>query len=103
MTFYEKSLLAVEWTTQHGCGDNPKLVCNLIIQYMCSAADANPYDLVRDGKPPTPSPTMPTDQLLKEPLDCSTECTKTGLTTETAKPETEIWDFTSPTEKMKEV
>jgi hypothetical protein len=49
MTFYEKSLLAVEWTNQHGCGANPKLVCNLIVQYICTDADANPYVRVRDG------------------------------------------------------
>jgi hypothetical protein len=49
MTFYEKSLLTVEWTTQHGCGDNPKLVCNLIIQYMCTADNADPLARVRDG------------------------------------------------------
>jgi hypothetical protein len=49
MTFYEKSLLAVEWTNQHGCGANPKLVCNLIVQYICTDSDANPYVRVRDG------------------------------------------------------
>jgi hypothetical protein len=50
MTFYEKSLLVIEWTTQHGCGSNPKLVCNLVIQYMCSSANADPSERVRDGQ-----------------------------------------------------
>jgi hypothetical protein len=49
MTFYERSLLSVEWTTQHGCGANPKLVCNIVIQYMCTANDADLLTRVRDG------------------------------------------------------
>jgi hypothetical protein len=49
MSFYEGSLLSVEWTNQHGCGINGKLVCNMIIQYMCSNTDADPTILVRDG------------------------------------------------------
>eukprot|EP00178_Gracilaria_changii_P006088 TRINITY_DN2042_c0_g2_i1.p1 TRINITY_DN2042_c0_g2~~TRINITY_DN2042_c0_g2_i1.p1 ORF type:complete len:660 (-),score=92.78 TRINITY_DN2042_c0_g2_i1:11-1990(-) len=35
LTFYEGSQLTIEWTTQHGCG-NPKLNCNVVLQYMCS-------------------------------------------------------------------
>jgi hypothetical protein len=51
MTFYEGSLLTVMWTNQHGCGtNNPKLYCNLVIQYMCSKSDDPPQTLVRDGK-----------------------------------------------------
>jgi len=49
MTFYEGSLLTIEWTNQHGCGSNPKLSCNLVIQYMCSSSTDSPYLLVRDG------------------------------------------------------
>jgi len=49
MSFYEGSLLSVEWTAQHGCGINEKLVCNIVLQYICSNSDADPVDLVRDG------------------------------------------------------
>jgi hypothetical protein len=49
MSFYEGSLLTIEWTNQHGCGQNPNLYCNLVIQYMCSNSDADPTVLVRDG------------------------------------------------------
>jgi len=48
MTFYEHSLLTVEWTIQHGCG-NPKVQCNLVLQYMCSDSDADNSTLIRDG------------------------------------------------------
>jgi len=48
MSFYEGSQLTVEWTNQHACS-NPNLWCNLVIQYMCSKADADPSKLVRDG------------------------------------------------------
>jgi len=43
MTFYEGSLLQVEWTAQHGCGsDNLNTDCNFVLQYMCG-----PW--IRDG------------------------------------------------------
>ena len=29
-----KSFLTVEWTNQHGCGDDD-LNCNIVLQYMC--------------------------------------------------------------------
>jgi len=48
MSFYEKSLLSIEWTSQHGCG-NPKMYCNLVFQYMCSTDKADPTVRVRDG------------------------------------------------------
>jgi len=50
MTFYEGSQLTIEWTNQHGCGANPKVSCNLVIQYMCSSTSDNAYILVRDGE-----------------------------------------------------
>ena len=31
----DRSHLVVEWAHQHGCGDNPKVKCNNVIQYMC--------------------------------------------------------------------
>jgi len=55
MTYYEGSLLTVEWTNQHGCGTNGKLFCNLIIQYMCTLGDQDvknppdPNQVLRDG------------------------------------------------------
>jgi len=48
MNFYSGSLLSIEWTSQHGCG-NPNTYCNLVIQYMCSNSDAAPTLRVRDG------------------------------------------------------
>jgi hypothetical protein len=58
MSFYEGSLLLISWTNQHGCGpNNPKLYCNIVLQYMCSNSDADPHDRVRDG---TTTDTIPT-------------------------------------------
>lgn len=48
MNFYAGSLLSIEWTSQHGCG-NPNLYCNVVIQYLCSNSDAAPTLRVRDG------------------------------------------------------
>ena len=43
MTYYEGSLLQIEWTVQHGCGsDHPNVDCNMVLQYMCG-----PW--IRDG------------------------------------------------------
>jgi len=51
MTFYTGSQLSVEWTNQHGCGSNPKLSCNLVVQYMCtSRSTATAYTYIRDGE-----------------------------------------------------
>lgn len=49
MEFYEGSLLSVEWTVQHGCGSNPKMICNMVLQYMCGSNQANPLVRIRDG------------------------------------------------------
>lgn len=36
MTYYTGSLLQLEWTSQHGCGEgHPFVDCNVVIQYMC--------------------------------------------------------------------
>jgi len=49
MSYYEGSQLTVEWTNQHGC-NNPKLECNIVIQYMCSQQDeADASVQIRDG------------------------------------------------------
>jgi hypothetical protein len=49
MTFYEGSFLSIEWTVQHGCGSNPKLVCNMVIQYMCGSTTDDALVNIRDG------------------------------------------------------
>jgi hypothetical protein len=49
MSYYEGSLLSVEWTAQHGCGPNPKVQCNIVLQYMCGDSDAAPKFRIRDG------------------------------------------------------
>jgi len=59
MSFYEGSLLMIEWTSQHGCG-NSKLYCNMVIQYMCSNSDAPDTQLVRDGSTTNTIPDDPT-------------------------------------------
>jgi hypothetical protein len=33
--YYEGSVLPVEWTNQHGCGQNSKVNCEIVIQYAC--------------------------------------------------------------------
>jgi hypothetical protein len=49
MSFYERSQLSIEWTSQHGCG-NPALLCNIVLQYMCSGKqEADPTVQIRDG------------------------------------------------------
>ena len=35
MYYYEDSILAVEWTDQHGCGGNSKVNCEMVLQYAC--------------------------------------------------------------------
>lgn len=46
MTYIAGSQLSIEWTNQHSCGSNPKVFCNVVIQYMCNDDED---DLVRDG------------------------------------------------------
>lgn len=48
MTYYSGSILPIEWTTQHSCGSE-NAECNIILQYMCSNANAEGDTLVRDG------------------------------------------------------
>lgn len=48
--YFEESKLRVEWTVQHGCGSNPNIHCQFIIQYACE--DYLPG--VRDGYPSGP-------------------------------------------------
>jgi hypothetical protein len=55
MSYYEGSELSIEWTNQHGCG-NPKLECNIVIQYMCGLKEDEPEDQIRDGVSTTEIP-----------------------------------------------
>jgi len=93
MQFYEGSQLSVEWTVQHGCGSNPKLICNMVLQYMCGSSEADPLVRIRDGVttdtiPATVAGATATtgDDLtfgMHEPLSFYTDCTvrdrNTGL------------------------
>eukprot|EP01097_Dermamoeba_algensis_P004886 TRINITY_DN3133_c0_g1_i2.p1 TRINITY_DN3133_c0_g1~~TRINITY_DN3133_c0_g1_i2.p1 ORF type:complete len:638 (-),score=187.56 TRINITY_DN3133_c0_g1_i2:39-1952(-) len=45
--FHSGSVLPIEWTAQHGCG-NGRTHCDLVIQYMCA-------DNIRDGTPKGPN------------------------------------------------
>lgn len=58
MSFFEGSMLPVEWTAQHGCG-NPKMECNMVLQYMCGLQkEPNATVQIRDG---TTTNTIPDD------------------------------------------
>jgi hypothetical protein len=59
MSYFEGSQLNLEWTAQHGCGVNPNLYCNFVLQYMCSNSDAPGTTLVRDG---TTTDTIPDNE-----------------------------------------
>lgn len=50
LSFYEGSILSIEWTNQHACG-NDNTQCNIVIQYMCShdGDGADETLIVRDG------------------------------------------------------
>eukprot|EP00300_Choanocystis_sp_HF-7_P036492 c52346_g1_i1.p1 GENE.c52346_g1_i1~~c52346_g1_i1.p1 ORF type:complete len:750 (+),score=176.32 c52346_g1_i1:179-2251(+) len=61
--YYAGSELDMEWTNQHGCGDNENLDCRIILQYSCdsplpASVQANPFltsvlfnEFMRDGTP----------------------------------------------------
>jgi len=59
MYFYEGSVLQIEWTNQHGCGENPRTHCDIILQYACEdtltddcgVPDSGKKCGPRDGKP----------------------------------------------------
>jgi len=58
LTYYASSRLSIEWTAQHGCGANPRMYCNMVIQYMCEDKDADAFHKIRDG---TTTDTIPDD------------------------------------------
>eukprot|EP00941_MAST-03F_sp_MAST-3F-sp1_P000829 g829.t1 len=47
MEYYEGSTLQLQWTIQHGCGNNPTTHCQVVMQYACE--DTLPG--LRDGYP----------------------------------------------------
>ena len=50
MYYYEGSYLPIEWTNQHGCGQNSKTNCEIVLQYGCDATlAANGMPGLRDG------------------------------------------------------
>jgi len=58
LSYYEGSVMSVEWTNQHSCGtDNTQ--CNLVLQYMCSEKNGDPALIIRDGLTTTTIPTNP--------------------------------------------
>jgi len=49
LEWYEKSILPIQWTQQHACG-NDQTDCNVVIQYMCTDVNtAADHELMRDG------------------------------------------------------
>lgn len=50
LVFYEGSMLRVEWTNQHACGDDPTTFCTMTLQYACDDTMPN----LRDGYPSGP-------------------------------------------------
>eukprot|EP00158_Paraphelidium_tribonemae_P008590 Partr_v1_DN28620_c0_g1_i6_m50217 putative protein Hydra magnipapillata len=62
MEFYEGSELDIEWTNQHGCGTNPLVHCNIVIQYACD--DHPDMKGLRDGKVTTTAPADDPDNII---------------------------------------
>ena len=60
MYYYEGSKLTVEWTTQHGCGGNGRVQCQMIIQYACEDT-LDPYFAGSYTNGAWPSPASPED------------------------------------------
>ncbi|XP_078384681.1 protein DD3-3-like [Oculina patagonica] len=65
--YYEGSVLSIEWTNQHSCGD-PNNHCDMILQYMCG-------DNVRDG---ITTQTIPENRALCQNYDCNKD-TRFGM------------------------
>lgn len=43
--YYSGSILPIEWTSQHGCGGNSEVSCELVLQYACEDTLDPRYDL----------------------------------------------------------
>jgi hypothetical protein len=75
MYYYATSISTIEWTNQHGAGDNPLVHSEIILQYMCD--DANPG--IRDGSENTPiDPDDPDDVTrgMHEPIEFFRRCAR---------------------------
>lgn len=44
LTYYVGSVLRIEWTNQHACGENPNSVCDIVLQYGCDTIANNLVD-----------------------------------------------------------
>lgn len=49
MTYYSGSILPIEWTAQHGCGENSEVDCQIIIQFACEDT-LDPNNKYKSGK-----------------------------------------------------
>ena len=69
MTYYSGSVLPIEWTSQHGCGENPDVHCQVVIQYACeNTLDPNGTNAFTDsnGKRYTGAPRDGTPRNIKD-------------------------------------
>jgi len=76
MSFYAGSQIHIIWTVQHGCGLNPALMCNMVIQHMCSQTDADDFNVIRDG---TTTNTITNDQTGPTTVDSATGLLEYGM------------------------
>lgn len=51
MFYYVGEILPLEWTAQHGCGENPKGHCDMIIEIGCEDTLTDSLGTIRDGTP----------------------------------------------------
>ena len=51
MFYYVGEVLPLEWTAQHGCGGNPKVRCDMIVEIGCEDTLTDSLGTVRDGTP----------------------------------------------------
>jgi hypothetical protein len=80
MYFYMGSLLSVEWTSQHSCGNDGKVNCNYVLQFACE--DTLTTNLANDGpvKDGVPAPNPQNGN--------QNQCTGTVTTTAPSNPDT---------------
>lgn len=94
MYYYVDSLLPIEWTAQHGCGSNPKLKCQIVIQYACEDT-LDPLGQFRGGafpvsatstnpRPDTYFVGAPRDGIPRDANDAATDTIPTDTTSATA-------------------
>eukprot|EP00435_Cladocopium_sp_Y103_P068350 s562_g31.t1 len=86
LTYYHGSELYIEWVVQHGCGvDQPNIICQMILQYMCENDNPGLRDGTKRGnentaggeeEPPTEldaaEPALGQHEPLQFYLDCKT-------------------------------